>query len=120
MLLVKKFDGIKGLKTLWKIATRSNLETVREKSRDTLCDIYLQALQANLSQRIKLNEQFIRQCHQNLVEVLENFSHGQQTVPKEQNQVVMNCLKLMRTFIRRFDKEHLIRELKATIDNMNQ
>ena len=31
----------------------------------------------------------------------------------------MNCLKLLRTFIRRFDKEHLVRELKDTVDNMD-
>ena len=76
ILLVKHFDKIKGLKTLWKIATRSNLEKVREKSRDSLCDIFLLSKTANLSQRLKLNEQFIRQCHQHLVDVLETFAHG--------------------------------------------
>lgn len=82
--------------------------------------MYLLAMTANLSQRIKLDESFIRQCHQHLVEVLDGSAPGLPTADNEKNQIVMNCLKLMRTFIRRFDKEHLIRELKATTDNMNQ
>jgi len=37
---------------------------------------------------------------------------------KEQHNIVFNCLRLIKTFIQRFDKEHLIPELKSKLDNL--
>lgn len=37
---------------------------------------------------------------------------------EESNQIIFNCLKLLKTFIQRYDKEHLIPELKQALANL--
>jgi hypothetical protein len=39
--VVASFDNIKGKMTLWNIATQCELEEVRKKARESLCDLYL-------------------------------------------------------------------------------
>ena len=37
----------------------------------------------------------------------------------ESNKIILNCLRLIKTFIIRFDKEHLIPELKQALENLS-
>jgi hypothetical protein len=39
---------------------------------------------------------------------------------EESNQTIFNCLRLLKSFIQRYDKEHLIPELKHALANLSQ
>ena len=111
--LVTNFDGLKGLKTLWKITMVCMLDSVKEKARDTLCDLYIMHQpQKNNSYKLRtsLMMEFIAECNKN-IELALNQGH---------QDVVVACIKLLRNYIHRFDKCHLTKELRSTIDNLTQ
>jgi len=56
-------------------------------------------------------------CRQHLMNAQDQRRLSQNL--DENNKISFNCLRLIKTFIQRFDKEHLIPELKRTLENMS-
>lgn len=91
---------MQGLNTLWKIAIYCRNERVRDLSRDSLCDVFLLFKCKAQKDRIKVQDQFLKLCIKYLDAALE------EKTPESQD-VIINCLKLFKTYLFRFDKGHI-------------
>lgn len=102
---VQNVSQVQGLLTLWKISVNCKNEEVRGLCRKLLCDIYLQVSSKSTKEKIKIQEQFIKVCHQNLEQAQDLRKKGIEV--SENDGVILNCLRLLKTFITRFDREHI-------------
>jgi hypothetical protein len=66
----------------------------------------------NIKEKLKVQADFIKIIRTELIKAQENT---------EQNKkVTLNCIRLLRTYIQRYDKDHMIPELKAHLDGLSQ
>ena len=107
MTQVNNFSQLQGINTMWKIAIHCQEESVKEKCRNILCDLYLLTQTKNTRQKLSIQEAFVKQCRKSLQEA-QDMQSKQQNGGSEYNMIILNCLRLMRVYIQRFDKEHLI------------
>ena len=71
---------------------------MKEICRDFLVDLYLKLVTKSAAQKKQVNELFPQKC----------FAHFKGSADRPDHQ--LNCLKLIKTFIARFDGEHILEE----------
>ena len=114
---VSNFSQVQGLNTMWKIAIHCQNEDVKELCRSLLCDTFLLTKSKSQSQRLKVHDQFIKTCRQHLANAQAQWKESPNA--KEHNVTIFNCLRLIKTFILRFDKEHIVTEVKQALDKLS-
>lgn len=103
-VLVNNLNALQGLESLWAIAIKCESQSVKDLCRDFLVDLYLKIKAKSTAQKKQINELFPQKC-------LQYFkgSHGR---PDHQ----LNCLRLITTFISRFDGDHIQEEDMSQYD----
>jgi hypothetical protein len=66
----------------------------------------------NVKEKLKVQADFIKICRNELIKAQENTLQNKK--------VTLNCIRLLRTYIQRYDKDHMIPELKAHLDGLSQ
>jgi hypothetical protein len=65
----------------------------------------------NIKDKLKVQADFIKICRAELI-AQENTLLNKK--------VILNCIRLLKTYIQRYDKDHMIPELKAHLDGLSQ
>lgn len=95
---INNLNQLQGLDTLWGIAIQSEVKKVREICREFLVDMHLNIKYKTANQKKSINEIFPSKC----------FQYIKQTGERADYQ--LNCLKLIKCYISRFDGEHILEE----------
>ena len=95
---INNLNQLQGLDTLSGIAIQSEVKRVREICREFLVDMHLNIKYKTANQKKSINEIFPSKC----------FQYIKQTGERADYQ--LNCLKLIKCYISRFDGEHIIEE----------
>jgi hypothetical protein len=124
ILTVANHAALQGMNTMWRISIQCQNEEVKELCRCSLCDLYLLTKPKSQSQRQKAHDHFVKACRTQLVAAQEQRKCSQEQrkkprVSEDSNQTIFNCLRLLKTFIQRYDKEHLIPELKHALASLS-
>ena len=84
--------------SLWSIAIQCSNEQVKVKCKEFLVDIYLRIKVRSNAQKKQINELFPQKC-------LKYFKEC-----NDRPDYQLNCLRLIKTFISRFDGDHILEE----------
>ena len=95
---INNLNQLQGLDTLWAISIQSEVQRVREYCREFLVDLHLNIKYKTANQKKSINEIFPDRC----------FKYIKQTAERHDYQ--LNCLKLIKCYISRFDGDHILEE----------
>lgn len=101
-VVVINLNSLQGLDTLWLIAIMCENAAVKDLCKNFLVDLYLRIKTKSGAQKKQINDLFPQRC----------FSYFKRAGDRPEQQ--LNCLKLIRTFINRFDGEHILDEDTAS------
>jgi hypothetical protein len=102
--VVNNLNKLQGLDSLWAIAIQCENQQVKDICKEFLVDLYLKIKTRSNAQRKQINEFFPQKC----LTFLKN-AHDR---PDHQ----LNCLRLIKTFIARFDGDHILEEDMSQFD----
>ena len=101
---------------MWEISIKCQSEEVSASCRNSLCDIYLQAREKEKKYKEKILQHFAQKCKKCLFDIQDKLVKGQDVDENSIN--VLNCLRLIKTFIQRYDLDHLIPELDKKVRSL--
>mmetsp|Transcript_8862 Transcript_8862/g.8233 ORF Transcript_8862/g.8233 Transcript_8862/m.8233 type:complete len:493 (+) Transcript_8862:1431-2909(+) len=95
---VNNLNMLKGIESLWQISIKCQNQKVKDDCKDFLTDLYLKSKTKSNTQKRQITELFTERCF-NYFKLHQNKTDYQ-----------LNCLRLVRTFMNRFDGEHIYEE----------
>ena len=94
-IYVNNLNKLSGMDSLWAIAIKCSNEQVKDRCKEFLVDIYLRIKNNSNAQKKQINELFPQKCLKYFKESIDRPDHQ------------LNCLRLIKTFISRFDGDHI-------------